>query len=91
MASIYTTVDVDVDIEIDEFVDSCSERELKMLVRYLQKEGYLNKSNIRDEDVSKMTSSEIEFCDKMSLLSDKFYQMTIEDSEIIEKLYEKYR
>ena len=89
MASIYTTVDVDVDIEIDEFVDSCSERELKMLVRYLQKEGYLNKSNIRDE--SKMTLSEIEFCDKMSLLSDKFYQMTIEDSEIIEKLYEKYR
>ena len=89
MATIYTTVDVDVDIEIDEFVDSCSERELKMLVRYLQKEGYLNKSNIRDE--SKMTLSEIEFCDKMSLLSDKFYQMTIEDSEIIEKLYEKYR
>ena len=89
MASIYTTVDVDVDIEIDEFVDSCSERELQMLVRYLQKEGYLDKSNIRDE--SKMTSIEIEFRDKMSLLSDKFYQMTIEDAEIIEKLYEKYR
>jgi hypothetical protein len=89
MATIYTTVDVDVDIEIDEFVDSCSERELQMLVRYLQEVGYLDKSNIRDE--SKMTSNEIEFCDKMSLLSDKFYQMTIEDSEIIEKLYEKYR
>jgi hypothetical protein len=89
MASIYTTVDVDVDIEIDEFVDSCSERELQMLVRYLQEVGYLDKSNIRDE--SKMTSNEIEFRDKMSLLSDKFYQMTIEDSEIIEKLYEKYR
>jgi len=89
MASIYTTVDVDVDIEIDEFVDSCSERELQMLVRYLQEVGYLDKSNIRDE--SKMTSNEIEFRDKMSLLSDKFYQMTIEDVEILEKLYEKYR
>jgi hypothetical protein len=89
MATIYTTVDVDVDIEIDEFVDSCSERELQMLVRYLQEVGYLDKSNIRDE--SKMTSNEIEFRDKMSLLSDKFYQMTIEDAEILEKLYEKYR
>ena len=89
MVTIYTTVDVDVDIEIDEFVDSCSERELKMLVRYLQEVGYLDKSNIRDE--SKMTSNEIEFRDKMSLLSDKFYQMTIEDAEILEKLYEKYR
>ena len=89
MTTIYTTVDVDVDIEIDEFVDSCSERELQMLVRYLQEVGYLDKSNIRDE--SKMTSNEIEFRDKMSLLSDKFYQMTIEDAEILEKLYEKYR
>ena len=89
MATIYTTVDVDVDIEIDEFVDSCSERELKMLVRHLQEVDYLDKSNIRDE--SKMTSNEIEFRDKMSLLSDKFYQMTIEDAEILEKLYEKYR
>ena len=89
MVTIYTTVDVDVDIEIDEFVDSCSERELQMLVRYLQKEGYLDKSNIRDE--SKMTSIEIEFRDKMSLLSDKFYQMTIEEAELIENLYNKYQ
>ena len=35
MASIYTTVDIDVDIEIDEFVDSCSERDMKNLVKYL--------------------------------------------------------
>ena len=89
MATIYTTVDVDVDIEIDEFVDSCSEKDLHMLIRYLQEAGYLDKSNIRDE--SKMTSNEIEFRDKMSLLSDKFYQMTIEEAELIENLYNKYR
>ena len=89
MATIYTTVDVDVDIEIDEFVDSCSERDLQMLIRYLQEAGYLDKSNIRDE--SKMTSNEIEFRDKMSLLSDKFYQMTIEEAELIENLYNKYQ
>ena len=89
MATIYTTVDVDVDIEIDEFVDSCSEKDLQMLIRYLQEAGYLDKSNIRDE--SKMTSNEIEFRDKMSLLSDKFYQMTIEEAELIENLYNKYQ
>ena len=89
MATIYTNVDVDVDIEIDEFVDSCSEKDLQMLIRYLQEAGYLDKSNIRDE--SKMTSNEIEFRDKMSLLSDKFYQMTIEEAELIENLYNKYQ
>ena len=60
-----------------------------MLIRYLQEAGYLDKSNIRDE--SKMTSNEIEFRDKMSLLSDKFYQMTIEEAELIENLYNKYQ
>jgi hypothetical protein len=60
-----------------------------MLIRYLQEGGYLDKSNIRDE--SKMTSNEIEFRDKMSLLSDKYYQMSVEETELIENLYNKYR
>lgn len=89
MATIYTTVDVDVDIEIDEFVDSCNERDMKNLIRYLQEEGYLGKFNIKDE--TKMTPNEIEFREKMLLLSDKFYQMTMEESELIENLYNKYR
>lgn len=89
MATIYTTVDVDVDIEIDEFVDSCNERDMKNLIRYLQEEGYLGKFNIKDE--TKMTANEIEFREKMLLLSDKFYQMTLDDAEFIENLYNKYR
>jgi hypothetical protein len=89
MATIYTSVDVDVEIEIDEFVDSCSPRDMKSLINYLQSEGHLGKFNIKDE--SKMTGNEIEFRDKMSLLSDKFYQMTIEELEFIETLYNKYQ
>ena len=89
MASIYTTVDIDVDIEIDEFVDSCSDREMKSLINYLQSEGHLNKFNIKDE--TKMTANEIHFRDKLSLLSDKYYQMSVEEIETIENLYNKYR
>ena len=89
MASIYTTVDVDVDIEIDEFVDSCSDREMKNLINYLQTEGHLGKFNISDE--SKMTANEIDFRDKLSSLSDKYYQMSVEEIETIETLYNKYR
>ena len=33
MATVYTSVDIDVDIEIDEFVDSCSNRDMQMLIR----------------------------------------------------------
>ena len=89
MANIYTTVDIDVDIEIDEFVDSCSERDIKDLIRYLFECGHLDKFKIKDE--SKMTSNEIEFRDKLSLLSDKYYQMSVEEIEMVGNLYNKYR
>ena len=89
MATIYTNVDVDVDIEIDEFVDSCSERDIKNLIRYLFELGHHDKFNIRDE--TKMTASEIDFRDKMSSLSDKYYQMSVEEIETIETLYKKYQ
>ncbi|MFM7987767.1 MAG: hypothetical protein ACKPKO_51490, partial [Candidatus Fonsibacter sp.] len=81
--------DVDVDIEIDEFIDSCSKREIENLINYLQSEGYLDKLNIKDD--SKMTANEIEFRDKMSSLTDKYYQMSVEEIEMIETLYNKYR
>lgn len=90
MASIYTTVDIDVDIEIDEFVDSCSERDIQMLVRYLSNEGHLSKfKGIRDE--SKMTAIEIEYCNMLSTLMDKYIQISVEDLQTIENLYGKYK
>jgi len=89
MATIYTTVDVDVDIEIDEFVDSCRDREIQLLIKYLAEMGHLNRHKVKDD--TKMTANEIEFGDKMLLLSDKYYQMTNEDLETIETLYNKYR
>lgn len=89
MATIYANVDVDVDIEIDEFVDSCSDREMKSLIKYLQSEGHLGKFNISDE--SKMTANEIDFRDKMSFISSKFHQMSVEEIEMIEDLYKKYQ
>jgi hypothetical protein len=89
MATIYTNVDVDVDIEIDEFVDSCRDREIQLLINYLAEMGHLGRHKVKDD--SKMTANEIEFNEKMSFLSDKYHHMTIEDLETIETLYNKYR
>ena len=89
MATIYTSVDVDVDIEFDEFVESCSNREIQLLISYLAEMGHLGRNKVKDD--SKMTSNEIEFGDKMLLLSDKYYQMTTEEIEFLETIYNKYR
>lgn len=37
----YTEVEVDIKITPEEFVSSCSEKEIQQLIRYLNKEGYL--------------------------------------------------
>lgn len=88
MATIYTTVEVDVDIEIDEFVDSCTDRDIKKLLKYLSDTGHLNKFGVPDE--TKMTANEIDFRDKLSFLTGKYYQMSVEEIETIETLYKKY-
>lgn len=89
MATVYTTVDIDVDIEIDEFVNSCSNRDMQILIRYLQEEGHLSNLNVKDE--SKMTADEIEYCKMLSALMDKYIQMSVEDLQTIHNLYNKYQ
>jgi hypothetical protein len=89
MGTIYTTVDVDIDIEIDEFVDSCTDREIQLLINYLAEMGHLGRHKVKDD--TKMTANEIEFSDKMLLLSDKYHQMTTDEIEFLETIYNKYR
>lgn len=88
MASIYTTVDIDVDIEIDEFVDSCSSRDIENLLKYLSNQGYLSKFGVPDE--TKMTSQEEKFVEKLTSLSQKYHQMSVDDIDTLENLFNKY-
>jgi ribosomal protein S8 len=88
MASIYTTVDIDVDIEIDEFVDSCSTRDIENLLKYLSNQGYLSKFGVPDE--TKMTSQEEKFVEKLTSLSQKYHQMSVDEIDTLEKLFSKY-
>jgi CRP-like cAMP-binding protein len=89
MATIYTSVDVDVDIEIDEFVDSCSSRDIENLLRYLSNQGYMSKFGIPDE--TKMTAQEERFAEQLASLSRRYHQMSSYEIEFIENLYNKYR
>lgn len=89
MARIYSTVDVDVDIEVDEFVDSCTERDISKLLKYLSHQGYLTKFGVPDDN--KMTAQEEDFVGKLSSLSLKYHQMSSDEVNFIENLYNKYR
>jgi len=79
----------DIDIDPEEFVDSCSNREKTELVNILAELGY---THSREDAVTGRGSSlEFEHMDKCDLLANKFYSMSSEDLEVLETLYNKYK
>lgn len=80
-----------VDVDVDEFVSSCSSREIKELIDCLIEDGHLQKNEFVKSPEQKIGVLEEEFLTKLHLLSSKYYSMTEEELEIINNLYNKYR
>lgn len=82
----------DIDIDPDEFLDSCDKWERDELIDALVKDGYVIRVN---ESGMPTTSNrgplEDEHIGKCLLLGEKFYSMSNEDLDILETLYNKYR
>lgn len=78
------------DIEIDEFVSSCSKREIKTLIEVLVEEGHLNKSALPSDMTIDKNHLDLEWdtlCDKLSSLR---IRLTVEEEETIKKIINKY-
>lgn len=78
--------DVEMDIEIEEFVDECTTGEINILIKYLKKEGYLN----LDEFNANETLLDIEWAKIIKKISgNNRLRLSIEDEEIIRKIANK--
>ena len=80
-----------VDVDVDEFVSSCSSREIKDLIDCLIEDGHLQKNELVKDPEQKIGVLEEEFLTKLHTLSSKYYSMTEEELETINDLYNKYR
>jgi hypothetical protein len=80
-----------VDVDVDEFVSSCSKREIKELIECLVEDGHLEKNQFVKQPDDKKGVLEEEFLNKLEVLSTKYYSMTEEELEFIDNLYNKYR
>jgi len=87
MPRFYETVDVDVDIKVDEFLDQCKTNDIKKLIQSLREDGYLTSDNMTDTNVSYMEEKHQSYCNH---LRSSYLQMTNEDMEIVNKLASKY-
>ena len=80
-----------VDVDVDEFVSSCSKREIKELIECLVEDGHLEKNQFIKQPDDKKGVFEEEFLNKLEVLSTKYYSMSEEEVDMIDNLYNKYR
>ena len=84
-------VDVEVDIDVDDFLSECSNREIKELISALIEDGHLEKHPLIPGQDEKLGIMEREFLNKLHIISTKYYSMSQEELDTIDNLYTKYR
>ena len=83
-------VDVDVDIDPDEFISMCSKREINDLINALVENEHLSPKQVSKISSKGLSVLEEEFENKCMGLASKFHSMSNEETELIENLYKKY-
>ena len=76
------------DVDVDEFLSTCGQREIKELIKKLVKEGHIKKSDILNE--TKMSSGEQVYENKLDKLHGMWNRLSKEDEEIIIKIADKF-
>jgi len=84
-------VDVDLDIDVDDFLSECSKREIKEIIDALIEDGHLEKHPLIPGQDEKIGIMEREFLNKLYTISTKYYSMSEMEIEMINYIYEKYR
>ena len=86
---------IDIDIEIYEFVRSCSQREIKELIDELIENDHLPKDVLNQKggvkkEMNRKTASEIEFANNLDKLKEKYFSISQEDDVILQSIIKKY-
>jgi hypothetical protein len=81
-----------VDVDVDEFISVCSKREIKRLIECLVEEDHLPESvlSFKEEGNEKRGRMESEFIEKLDRLKDKYYSLSVEEEDSIEKIFKKH-
>jgi hypothetical protein len=74
------------DIDVDEFLSSCDEDEIKEIITFLKEDGWISGSNVQD----KLGVLEKEFSEKLDKLKNSYYRIANEELDILDNLVKKY-
>jgi len=79
----------DIDIDVDEFVDSCSTSEVQQLIKYLEKNHYIKAESQLNVE-KQMSVGETFYVEAIENLADKYHMLTKEEEELIIKLSKRF-
>jgi|688.fasta_scaffold1003329_1 hypothetical protein len=80
---------VDIDIDVDDFLNECDSRDIKDLIESLVEDGHLPKSVLNSPN-DKLGKLESDFVNKIDSLKNKYYSISQEDEEILNQIFKKY-
>lgn len=81
--------DADVDLSVEEFVDECSDSEIKELITYLKDMDYLS-SDMTGTGVVDKSINEIEYETMVTKLHGRYHSLTDEEYEGLKKLTSRF-
>lgn len=87
MPRFYESTEVDIDIDVNEFIDQCDSDEIEEIIQNLRDGGYLTSTDIDNKDLSYSEEKHQIVCNH---LRDSYLQMSLEDISILENIAKKY-
>lgn len=81
----------DITIEPYEFINACSQSEIKEIITELVESGHLPK-NVQQSDPSgpKRGVMELDFIEKLEKLKEKYYSLTLDEEQFIQEIFKKH-
>jgi hypothetical protein len=84
-----------IDIDVEDFLYSCSSYEIRELITSLVEDGHLpkevlNKEGEVREEMIKRGRGEEEFSQKLESLKTKYYSLSQEEEEMFDKVFKKH-
>jgi len=84
-----------IDIDVDDFLYSCSSYDIRELITALVEDGHLPKEvltkegEVREETIRRGRGEE-EFSQRLESLKTKYYSLSQEEEEFFHKIFKKY-
>ena len=81
--------DVDIDIDVDEFLDECDKDEIKEVIEWLRDSDYITSDDLVDEDNPQSAMEQL-FAEDVAKIRRAYFSMSRDDMDIINQIAKKY-